>query len=448
MGILTRIDNGISAFKSAFMGSSVAPIYARLSNGTHSYNYETERMGVLSFLGIGKTYFSPKEDYKAYYIDGTFLSDCINLYADFASQVRIQEVDDKGEAVDNSEYLKFLNEPNEFQNQTDFIKEMVVNLLTTGMSIQYGNFFKNGNLRASPSLYNLEFNNIKFPEIKDPYTLTRDKIKTLKVVETLADGVQRTRELHELAFFYDTIARKNYRGDGAKNMYFNPISRISSILYSIQTILNSEDMMCFLTSNPVNSIISRKAAGAGIAPLSGDQKNDIEAKLNGRGRYGAGMGKAGDVIATNETLERLDLTRDNKKLQTIEMQENAKENIRNRYLIPKDFFGGSTYENQQFAEAKFILGNVKTITDNWLQELTNKSPKYFKERGTRLIGTYDHLPSVIAIKTKLKNEGFKFKAEALVSLLGAFEKAQELGVSNDFEQFVKERGFEDFINNQ
>nr|DAS20960.1 MAG TPA: portal protein [Caudoviricetes sp.] len=405
-------------------------------------------MGVLSFLGIGKTYFSPKEDYKAYYIDGTFLSDCINLYADFASQVRIQEVDDKGEAVENSEYLKFLNEPNEFQNQTDFIKEMVVNLLTTGMSIQYGNFFKNGNLRASPSLYNLEFNNIKFPEIKDPYTLTRDKIKTLKVIETLADGVQRTRELHELAFFYDTIARKNYRGDGAKNMYFNPISRISSILYSIQTILNSEDMMCFLTSNPVNSIISRKATGAGIAPLSGDQKNDIESKLNGRGRYGAGMGKAGDVIATNETLERLDLTRDNKKLQTIEMQENAKENIRNRYLIPKDFFGGSTYENQQFAEAKFILGNVKTITDNWLQELTNKSPKYFKERGTRLIGTYDHLPSVIAIKTKLKNEGFKFKAEALVSLLGAFEKALELGVSNDFEQFVKERGFEDFINNE
>nr|DAJ36349.1 MAG TPA: portal protein [Bacteriophage sp.] len=405
-------------------------------------------MGVLSFLGIGKTYFSPKEDYKAYYIDGTFLSDCINLYADFASQVRIQEVDDKGEAVENSEYLKFLNEPNEFQNQTDFIKEMVVNLLTTGMSIQYGNFFKNGNLRASPSLYNLEFNNIKFPEIKDPYTLTRDKIKTLKVVETLADGVQRTRELHELAFFYDTIARKNYRGGGAGNMYFNPISRISSILYSIQTILNSEDMMCFLTSNPVNTIISRKATGAGIAPLSGDQKNDIESKLNGRGRYGAGMGKAGDVIATNETLERLDLTRDNKKLQTIEMQENAKENIRNRYLIPKDFFGGSTYENQQFAEAKFILGNVKTITDNWLQELTNKSPKYFKERGTRLIGIYDHLPSVIAIKTKLKNEGFKFKAEALVSLLGAFEKAQELGVSNDFEQFVKERGFEDFINNE
>nr|DAX52294.1 MAG TPA: portal protein [Caudoviricetes sp.] len=405
-------------------------------------------MGAWSFLGIGKTYFSPKEDYKAYYIDGTFLSDCINLYADFASQVRIQEVNDKGEAVENSEYLKFLNEPNEFQNQTDFIKEMVVNLLTTGMSIQYGNFFKNGNLRASPSLFNLEFNNIKFPEIKDPYTLTRENIKGLKIVETLANGQQRTRELHELAFFYDTIAKKNYRGGGAENMFFNPISRISSILYSIQTILNSEDMMCFLTSNPVNSIISRKATGAGIAPLSGDQKNDIESKLNGRGRYGAGMGKAGDVIATNETLERLDLTRDNKKLQTIEMQENAKENIRNRYLIPKDFFGGSTYENQQFAEAKFILGNVKTITDNWLQELTNKSPKYFKERGTKLIGTYDHLPSVIAIKTKLKNEGFKFKAEALVSLLGAFEKAQELGVSNDFEQFVKERGFEDFINNE
>ncbi len=83
MGFLTNLDNGISAFKSAF-ASGVT--YARLSEGTHSYNYETERMGMFSALGFGQTYFSPKENAKNYYKDTLFLASCINLYADFASQ--------------------------------------------------------------------------------------------------------------------------------------------------------------------------------------------------------------------------------------------------------------------------------------------------------------------------------------------------------------------------
>ena len=162
--------------------------------------------------------------------------------------------------------------------------------------------------------------------------------------------------------------------------------------------------------------------------------------IQGRGKYGAGTRKAGDIIATNESLKKLDLTRDNKKLMITEIQQNAKENVREMFLIPKDFFGGSTYENQQFAEAKFILGNVKTITDNWLQELVNKTPLYFKNRKTKLVGTYDHLPSVIAIKGKLKNEGFK------ASLLTAFEKAKSLEIESDFVTFANQYGFSDFIN--
>ena len=151
MGFLTNLDNGISAFKSAF-ASGVT--YARLSEGTHSYNYETERMGMFSALGFGQTYFSPKENAKNYYKDTLFLASCINLYADFASQVRISEVNEHGDEVLNSAYVDFLERPNIWQNKTDYIKELVVNLLTTGISIQAGNFFESGDLRPSSTLFN------------------------------------------------------------------------------------------------------------------------------------------------------------------------------------------------------------------------------------------------------------------------------------------------------
>lgn len=250
---------------------------------------------------------------------------------------------------------------------------------------------------------------MQFPEIKNPYTYLSDEVKGLKIIETLPSGDRIGRQLSEIAFFYDSISDKS-RATNGKNLYFNPISRIFSIEKSLKIVENSEDMMTFLTSNPVNRIVSKEDKSGTLAPLDQHQKNDVERKLNGKGKYGAGTHKIGDTIVSNESLKVLDLTRDNKKTMIPEMQNNAKENIRTRFLIPKDFFGGSTYENQQFAEAKFILGNVKTITDNWLNELQNKTPKYFAKRGTKLVGTYNHLPSVIAIKDKMKNEGFKDKA--------------------------------------
>lgn len=445
MGILTKIDNGITAFKNALSFDNDAN-YARLSDGTHSYNYETERMGYFSFLGFGKSYFSPKENVKTYYKEVLFLSSCINLYADFASQVKITEVDRNGDIVENSPFVKFLDNPNVWQNKTEFVKELVINLLTTGISIQAGNFFAQGDLRGNPSLYNLDFNNLKFPQIKDPYSFFQSEIGNLEVIEDLNNGVKKTRKISELAFFYDTISDKNKASFGRNNIYFNPISRIFPILRSLHTLTNSDDTMCFLSSNPVNAILSKEDKAGTLAPLDQHQKADIEAKVNGQGVYGAGTGKIGDVIATNESLKKLDLTRDNKKMMLIEMQQNAKESVREAYLIPKDFFGGATYENQQFAEAKFILGNVKTITDNWLQELMNKTPLYFKSKGTKLIGSYDHLPSVIAIKSKLKNEAFKSKSDGLHKLLEAFEKAKGLDIETDFIAFANDYGFSDFIN--
>lgn len=466
MGFLTRIDNGFQAFKSAYSGADdnkslpddfMGLNYARLEDGTHSYNYETERFGILGLFGLGSPFERPVQNLKYYYKKTLFLQDCINFYADFASQVVIKEVDQQGEEVKDSQYVKFLSNPNGFQNRVDFIKEMVVNVLTTGASFQYGNFFNTGNLNISPQLFNIDFNNLSFPKIENRYVLTRKDIKNLTIKEHIANGKTRPIKMSDLAFFYDTIPHNGF-GQEEYNAadFYKPMSRIFSQVDSIKTLMNTQSTMAHISGHNVNKLVSRPKTTSGeLKPLPGDQKLDAEKKLNGRGQYGLTGGKYGDIVVINEELTVSDLTREVSKMQMIEMQTNAKDNVMNCFLIPKDFFGGSTYENKQWAESRFILGQVATITDNWLNELTHKTPGYFEARGTRLIGTYDHMGAVAETLRKLdiqetlyKNRAFQSKSTALSTMIKAFDQMREITPGITWEKFTEDNGFKKFLNEE
>ena len=431
------------------------PAHTIQNDGTNGYNYETSHiplMGLLGALGLGKLgigarYYTAQQNLKYYYKNALHLQDCINLYCDIAAQVMIEEVDAvTGVPVEKSEFVKMLEKPNVWQNRTDFIKEMVINVLTTGISVQYGNFFLSGDLKTNAQIFNVDFNNIKMPAIKNPYAVTRRDIRDLIVIEEMDSSEQRRKlKMGEIAYFYDTVPHRGY-GDGGKynsETFLNPMSRLFPILASIHTLINAQDTMCYLTNNPVNTVLATKDGQ--LAQLPGHEKHDIETKLAGHGKYGAGMGKIGDVVVSSEALDRLDLTRDVKKMQIPEMKESAKLDVEQCLNIPKDFFGDSTYENKQFSEARLTLNNVKTITDNWLQELSDMCPKYFEAKGTKLIGTYDHMPSVIEARLRLKNMAFKDKAAGLTSLFNAFKVFQEINPDATYEQFLKENDLEQFV---
>lgn len=443
---------GIKDKSFADLQPEVPPYYSQLNDGTHSYNYETTRHGLFSFFGFGDDYFSPKENLKWYYENVGFFGDCINIYADIASQVRIKEIDKNGNVVENSDFCKLLDQPNNWQDGIAFIKEVVINSLCDGVNVMYGNFFRNGNLRTNPSLYNIDFFNLKFPKIKNPYEMKRRDIEDLVFFEKLEGNSQRKLFHYELAFIYDTISRKTYGEKGYNSdKFLNPISRVFGIRKDLQTLINSADNMAFLSEKKVNFIISKKNNNGQLAPLGTAEKMDIENKLGGWRMQRVGKS---DVIATNEDLQTLPTLRDVKKMQLTEMQNNAKENIRSRFGIPRDLLdaytgtnSGSTYENQQFAEARFTLNNVKNITDSWLYSLEKKNPQYFAN-GNKLVGSYEHMPSVVAINTKLKNDGFKAKAEALIKFFEAFEKSKSLGIEINYNDFLRENGFEEFLKSQ
>ncbi|SHH96059.1 Phage portal protein [Chryseobacterium oranimense] len=446
MNVFTKIGNVVDTIKHAWDGDYLP--YTRLDDGTHAYNYGTSRIDeFLDVVGIKKAYYTPVENLKYYYHNVFFLADCIDLYAETCSQVNIIEIDKNGNEIENSKYVEFLNNPNPFQTLPEFITEMVINTLTTGISIQSGNYFKNGNLKIGSQLYNIDFNRLSMPAIKNPYIVTGKGLQDLDVKERLDGREVRPLKMFELAYFYDRLPQKGFdiSSYNPKN-YFNPTSRIFPLISSLQTLINSQDTMCYLTNSPVNSVLSPdhgNTSAGGYRPLEGDQKRDAEFKLSGKGPYGAGRGKIGDTIVTNESLKHLDLSRNNAKAQNIEMQDNAKSNIRTRFSIPKDYFFDSTYENKQVSEARFTLGPVKAITDKWLNTLVQKSPEYFNN-GNALIGKYDHLPSVIAGKSAEENASALDRAKTTNEVIKAYKEFKLIDPEITWDDFLIAHQFNGF----
>ena len=113
------------------------PTYARLSDGTHTYNLEMS-MGLFSMFG-SKKYFRLKDNYLDYYEEIPFLATCVDLIADTVASVNIKEVDANGNDLGETEFIKLLNKPNKLQDRSSFLKESAIHILVNGLNVQYLN---------------------------------------------------------------------------------------------------------------------------------------------------------------------------------------------------------------------------------------------------------------------------------------------------------------------
>ena len=423
MSLINRLSSAYKSF--VYSGVDNVPYY-RDSAGNIVMNTDLELFSNNLFTG--------SDNLKDYYFKVPFLADCINIYADFASQVQIYEEDSDGNIIEDSPFIEMLKKPNPFQDFQSYIKEAVINTITTGIFINYGTFFARGDLKADSQIYNLELSNLTFPQLRNSYLVREKDISKLRVRESLPTGEQRDYFMSELGFFYDL----GNMGNLDDKSFFNPISRLKSVEVSIQNIIKTEETINYLAGNKVFGVLSKK--GNGLVPLGAKEKESIEQKINFK--------KKG-IVATNEDLQYLSLLIDSKKLQLVEFQNQAKENLRSVLNIPRDILDassgdtkGSTYENQQFAESRFIKGNVKGYTDQILGVLQQKAYRYFEQRGTTLKGSYEHMPSQVAINEKLGNEALNNKLTALDKFFTAYRNGLENGLKIDAKQFLLENGFE------
>ena len=423
MSLINRLSNAYKSF--VYSGVDNVPYY-RDSAGNVVMNTDLEL--------FSNNLFTSSNNLKDYYFKVPFLADCVNIYADFASQVQIYEEDSDGNIIEDSPFIKMLKKPNPFQDFQSYIKEAVINTITTGIFINYGTFFERGDLKADSQIYNLELSNLTFPQLRNSYLVREKDISKLRVRESLPTGEQRDYFMSELGFFYDL----GNKGNLDDKSFFNPISRLKSVEVSIQNIIKTEETINYLAGNKVFGVLSKK--GNSLVPLGAKEKENIEQKINFK--------KKG-IVATNEDLQYLSLLIDSKKLQLVEFQNQAKENLRSVLNIPRDILDassgdtkGSTFENQQFAESRFINGNVKGYTDQILGVLQQKAYRYFEQRGTTLKGSYEHMPSQVAINEKLGNEALNNKLTALDKFFTAYRNGLENGLKIDAKQFLLEHGFE------
>ena len=84
----------------------------------------------------------------------------------------------------------------------------------------------------------------------------------------------------------------------------------------------------------------------------------------------------------------------------------------------------------------------KGITDRWLKVLMTKSPEYFSKTGTTLVGSYEEMPSHVAVNGKLKNDGLKAQSEALKAFFDAYTAARNNGLQMNAQEFLMQNGFE------
>lgn len=423
MSLINRLSSAYKSF--VYSGVDNVPYY-RDSAGNVVMNTDLELFSNNLFTG--------SDNLKDYYFKVPFLADCVNIYADFASQVQIYEEDSEGNIIEDSPFIEMLKKPNPFQDFQSYIKEAVINTITTGIFINYGTFFERGDLKADSQIYNLELSNLTFPQLRNSYLFREKDISNLRVRESLPTGEQRDYFMSELGFFYDL----GNKGNLDNKSFFNPISRLKSAEVSIQNIIKTEETINYLAGNKVFGVLSKK--GNSLVPLGAKEKENIEQKINFK--------KKG-IVATNEDLQYLSLLIDSKKLQLVEYQNQAKENLRSVLNIPRDILDassgdtkGSTFENQQFAESRFINGNVKGYTDQILGVLQQKAYRYFEQRGTTLKGSYEHMPSQVAINEKLGNEALNNKLTALDKFFTAYRNGMENGLKIDAKQFLLEHGFE------
>ena len=80
--------SGRSAEKGLDFSPEIPNNYVQLMDGTHTYNMEMDRLNMF----FGGTNISEIKNFKWYYENVPFLADCINIYADMASQVQILQI--------------------------------------------------------------------------------------------------------------------------------------------------------------------------------------------------------------------------------------------------------------------------------------------------------------------------------------------------------------------
>tara|TARA_R110002020_G_scaffold232212_2_gene443744 strand:- start:10181 stop:11434 length:1254 start_codon:yes stop_codon:yes gene_type:complete len=333
------------------------------------------------------------------------LSPALLFKAKLFSQAKLDIVrSSTGKKADNHPYKKLFNKPN--YNQT--ISDLLESLLFTQMCNGVGVIWKKksfGTSRAN-SFYCLDFDLIEFPEeiekLKYPNQSVSSRNTNMKVRYDVG-GEDLSIPIDDLMFFYDMP-----NGVDPKNPY-NSSSRLDAIKQTLFNSKDSEIAKSIIIKSNGKELISGEKQGF---PLVGDEKEKVENSYNQRSLTRRG-------IVTNASLKWQSLHIIMRDLGHDEGIKTDASVIFAALHLPSDVYSiagaKSTYKNANQSLVSYIQNEMMSTIESFVATI---NASLFADDNYELVGSYDHLPVMLAFST-INIENAKKQGEALQSLRSA-----------------------------
>lgn len=345
------------------------------------FKVERNRDGGFSYWET-ETAFGVNKDLLNISLENFVVMSVISMRAKIYSQMKITHVNENGEEIKDSPFVKLLKQPNYFQSQEDFLFQQMWFQSATGTNLTY----QIDALNSPYALYNLipsEVDLNKTEKISKFITQERDvKILGDKEIIYKLDNQEYRLKLKSIIPSYDL-------SNGlCKNSFMKSPSRLTSLMPVIHNINEASK------SKNVNLKMSQKylvsSAGDGNnAHIQTSDRTDIERKIGAK-----------SVMITNMKVDAKHLVSDLKRLYLDESNNEDATKVLLAFGMNKEILnyfadGGATYENQEKAMINYIQNDVQASADDRMNSLSSQWGLI--DMGEKLVASYDHLPIMASV---------------------------------------------------
>jgi hypothetical protein len=357
--------------------------------GRELFRVERNRLGEFSYSFLNGEDFNHSTKYLEMSLSNPVLMTIISLRSKIYSQMRITHLDASGKEIQNSPYIKLLNQPNYFQSGQDFLFQQMWFLSATGNDLIYQKkAFAN---ELPKAIYNLVPSEIDFNEVHklNKFIVTQKDIKAYseKKIKYTLDNTTFEIPLSDLVPLYDL-------SNGLTN---NAFMRSESRVKAVHKVLQNIDQN--LKSKHTNLQMSQKYIGK-------NQSNGNEAQIQQQDRNSIERSiSSNSLVLTNANVDVKHLVSDMKRLYLDEQFADDANKVLLAFELNKNilnyFAKDSTFENQNQGVISWVQSSIQTSADDLMNSLSSQWG--LLDRNEKLVASFEHLPvmqSVVNDKIK------------------------------------------------
>ena len=346
--------------------------------GREIFRVERNRAGQVTYQFLdGGNDFINNDKYLAMSLNNPVLMTICAIRSALYSQMDIKHVDRNGKVIENSPYIKLLQQPNYFQSQNDWLFQQMWFLSTAGTNfILEKKAFTNDVPKAIFNLIPSEIDLNKAHKVNKFIVTEKDKkVFGDRTIKYTLDNTEYDIKLNELIPLYDL-------SNGlTNNSFFTSESRVkgvSKVLQNIDENLRSKNKNLKMSQK----YLAKNSSDGNEAQILDNDRKDIYSKL-----------EVNSTIITNRNIDVKHLVSDMKRLYLDEQFADDANKVLLAFEMNKNilnyFAKDSTFENQNQGLISYIQNSIQTTAKNTMNSLTSQWGLF--ERGEKLIASYDHL---------------------------------------------------------